>query len=118
MTTDASRFFTVPLGSLAGGAYNWRVKDPKYLATSGTVTLDGSPVVNAEMGLQRAGDANNDNVDNATDFAILRGAFGTCFGCPGYDDRVDFDGNQVINSTDFVLLKNNFGTAGSPPLGP
>jgi len=50
MTTDASVVFTVPVGSLPSGSYYWRVKDPKYLATSGSVTLAGAPVANVEMG--------------------------------------------------------------------
>src|SRR5205823_3169419 len=118
MTTDASGFFTVPVGSLPGGSYYWRVKDPKYLATSGSVTLTGAPVTGVEMGTQPAGDASNDNVANATDFALLRNSFGKSQGQPGYDDRADFNGDLVVNSGDFGLLRANFGTGGAPPVGP
>jgi hypothetical protein len=130
LSTDSSGYFTVPLGSLPTGTYNWRVKGPDatpntnttpgFLANASSVTLT-SGTVNAEMGLMRAGDANNDNVVNATDFSILKNAFGKS-GCPtpqpGYDPRADFTGDCVVNSIDFSLLKTNFGIAGAPPIGP
>jgi hypothetical protein len=118
MTTDASGFFTVPLGSLPSGTYTWRVKGPKYLATSGTTALSSGATTSVEMGLERAGDANNSNNVDATDFSILKGAFGKNLGQPGYDDRADFDNNQTINAVDFSLLRANFGTAGAPGAGP
>ena len=34
-TTDSRGVFTVPVASLAGGVYKWRVKGPKYLAAAG-----------------------------------------------------------------------------------
>jgi hypothetical protein len=118
LTTDASGFFTVPVGTLPNGIYNWRVKDPKYLANGGSLTLTGAPVTNVEMGLMRAGDASDNNVVDATDFTILKASFGKSLGMPGYDDRADFSGDQVVNSIDFGLLKGNFGTGGAPPVGP
>src|SRR5438874_7789406 len=33
--TDASGYFTVPVSGLPEGTYNWRVRDPQYLANSG-----------------------------------------------------------------------------------
>jgi hypothetical protein len=118
LTTDASGNFTVPVNTLLPGMYNWRVKGPKYLANSGQVMLMGLPVTNQEMGLMRAGDCNNDNVVNATDFNIMRNSFGQTIGNPGYDDRADFNGDQVVNASDFTLLRNSFGFAGAPPLAP
>jgi outer membrane protein assembly factor BamB len=118
MTTDANGVFTVTVVSLPNGDYYWRVKDPKYLATSGTVTLTGALVTNVEMGLQLAGDANDTNVVDASDFSILRGTFGKSQGQPGYDDRADFNGDLIVNSTDFSTLKGNFGSGGAPPIAP
>ena len=43
VTTDANGYFTVTT-NLPPGSYNYRVKNPKYLANSGTVTLSGSNV--------------------------------------------------------------------------
>jgi hypothetical protein len=116
--TDASGFFTVSVGSLAPGIYNWRVKGPKFLANSGSVSLSGSGTTQQEMGTIRTGDANNDNRVNVTDFSILKATFGKGSGDPGYDDRADLNGDTRVNVTDFTLLRNNFGLAGAPPLSP
>ena len=116
--SDASGLFTVSLGSLPAGAYEWRVKGAKYLANSGTVSLAGGSSTQVEMGLMRAGDCNNDNVINVSDFNILKNTFGKSLGDPGYDDRADFTGDHAISVTDFNLLKNNFGGSGAPPLQP
>lgn len=116
-TTDMSGYFTVTAPSDVG-SYRWRVKSPMYLANSGTVGLMGAPTTQQEMGLMRAGDANNDNVISALDFNILKGTFGKSVGDPGYDDRSDFTGDQAVNITDFNLLKGNFGQGGAPPILP
>jgi hypothetical protein len=60
---------------LPAGIYNWRVKGPAYLATTGSVTLN-SAATSLEMGVQLAGDINGDNVCSAQDFTILKGNFG------------------------------------------
>jgi len=118
VTTDASGFFTVGLGTVPSGTYNWRVKGPKFLATSGTVDLGAERNYDVEMGLQPAGDANNDNRVSSIDFSIVRTAFGSAQGNPLYDDRADFTGDHVVNLADFNLMRNNFGTGGAPPLSP
>src|SRR5262245_54920945 len=74
--TDASGFFTVTVGNLPSGNYGWRVKGPKYLANSGSVLFNGASVMQSEMGLMKAGDANNDNIVSIVDFNILKGTFG------------------------------------------
>src|SRR5205085_532881 len=99
--TDASGFFTVSVTGLPSGTYNWRAKDPKYLANAGTVTLSGLYTTNIQMGLMRAGDSSNDNTVNINDFSIMRATFGRSVGQPGYDDRADFTGDQVITTLDF-----------------
>src|SRR5207253_2222113 len=95
-TTDASGFFTVSLGSLPTGTYNWRAKGAKYLANSGSVTLTGAQTANAEIGLMRVGDCNDDNTINVLDFNIEKLTFGRGQGEPGYDARGDFDGNNRV----------------------
>jgi hypothetical protein len=111
-STDASGFFTVPVGGLPNGNYTWRAKDPQYLTGSGPVTLMGAPQTNAEMGLMRAGDANNDNVVNLSDFVILKVTFNTA------DPRADFNGNGIVDAADFTTLKSNFGRGGAIPGNP
>jgi hypothetical protein len=114
LATDTSGWFTMPVGTLPSGTYNWRVKGPKYLATSGTVSLTAGVSASAEMSLMLAGDCNNSNNVSSPDFTILRATFGKSSGQPGYDDRADFDNNQAVGASDFSLLRANFGTAGAP----
>ncbi len=116
--TDMRGYFTVTVGAIPTGTYNYRVKNPKYLANSGTITLTGTLTTNLEMGLMRAGDANNDNVITILDFNILKNTFGRQIGDPGYDDRADFTGDQVVTVLDFNPLRGNFGVGGSPPIRP
>jgi hypothetical protein len=114
-TTDASGTFTVPVAALPGGTYQWWAKGTSWLATDGTVTLTGAPVITQEMGLQRAGDVNDSNLVDITDFGLLRATFGLSCGNPGYDGRADWTGNCVVDITDFALLRGNFGQVGPPP---
>ena len=92
--------------------------NPGWLATAGSVPLGGGPATQQEMGQQRSGDADNNNVVNTTDFNILKGTFGKTTGDPGYDNRADFTGDVVVNTSDFNSLKGNFGIGGAPPIGP
>jgi hypothetical protein len=116
--TDSSGFFTVSVSSLPNGTYNWRVKNPKYLANAGNVALTGSPSVSVEIGLMRAGDSNNDNVVSVLDFNILKATFGKTQGDPGYDARADFTGDNTVSILDFNLQKGTFGQGGAPSIGP
>jgi hypothetical protein len=116
MTND-SGYFTLDTGAMPYGAYQWRVKGPKFLANVGNVMLNGN-AVSVEMGTLIAGDANNDNIISVTDFTILKTTFGKSPGDPGYDDRADFTGDSIVNIADFSLLKANFGQGGGNPLRP
>jgi len=109
--TDASGFFTVTL-NLPVGSYNWGLKAPINLGNSGNVPL-AAGTNNVEFGLMKAGDCNNNNVDNTQDFNILKATFAKAVGDPGYDSRADFNRDTIVNTQDFTLLKNNFGQAGS-----
>jgi dockerin type I repeat protein len=116
-TTDSSGFFT-ETADLPGGVYNWRVKNPKYLANSGSFMLVRGTVIQVEMGDMRAGDCNDDNLVSAADFIILKNTFGRAVGEPFYDDRANFNGDNVVTAIDFNIMRINFGMAGSPPVMP
>src|SRR5205823_1632017 len=106
-------FFTVTVG-LPDRTYPWWFKAPKWLATSGSLTISGG-TSNPELGVQRAGDANNSDIVESQDFVILKATFGKQQGDPGYDPRADFNNDTLINVSDFNLQKTNFGHAGSGP---
>src|SRR5205085_11503968 len=96
-TTDASGYFTVTT-DLPRGTYDWWFKGPKWLATSGSL----GPLV--ELGTQRAGDANDSNIVNISDFGILKVEFGSS----GSNLSADFNNDGIVDIQDFNLLKNNF----------
>jgi RHS repeat-associated protein len=114
LVTDASGAFTVTLGSLPVGEYNWWVKGPQYLAKVGVVQLGGAPVTNVEMGTLQVGDANTDNLVDIADFGIVRASFGKSLGDTGYDGRADFNGDNTVDIVDFSLMRGNFGGFGPP----
>lgn len=115
-TTDASGYFTVSLGTLPVGTYDWRVKGARQLANAGTVTLFPLSGAQIECGLLVAGDANNDNVVDALDFNLLKNSFGRTPGDPAFDSRADFNIDNLVDSIDFNLLKNSFGAVGAREL--
>src|SRR5262249_39440782 len=66
-------------------------------------------------GAQPAGDLNNDNCVDITDFSTLRSSFGWTCGEPAYNANADYDNDCISEVTDFSLLRGNFGACG--PLG-
>lgn len=125
LSTDQYGFFSATLGNLPSAIYTWQVDDaasqthpPNYLANTGEVDIGGTPTISVEMGIMRAGDANNDDMVNIADFNMLKVAFGTACGSANYDRRTDFTGDCLVNTADFAPLKRNFGQGGAPPVGP
>jgi hypothetical protein len=83
------------------------------------VTLSGAPVTSQEMGLQRAGDVDNNNMVDIVDFNLLRGGYGQLCNSGSYEGRADFTGDCTVDILDFNLLRGNYGQSGPPsPAGP
>jgi hypothetical protein len=106
LMTDNSGNFSVNLPIMPNGTYTWRVKGPTYLSTSGTFVYNHAVTTSVEMGLQPAGDANNDNLVDVSDFGILYATFGQS---PLTDNRADWTGDGVVNIDDFGWLSARFG---------
>ena len=62
-----------------------------------------------------AGDSNNDNSVDSTDFGTLIGAFGGAGSVTGsgYDATVDFNFDGSVDSTDFGILIGEFNSMGA-----
>jgi hypothetical protein len=112
VATDSTGTFTVTTG-LPNGTYNWSLKGQLNLSNAGSLTIAGG-AANVEMGLMRAGDCDNNNIINTSDFNILKNTFGRSPGQVGYDARGDLNRDNVVNSVDFNLQKINFGIPGTP----
>ena len=63
------------------------------------------------------GDVNDSNAVTLSDYATLRGSFGTCNGGAGYDARADLNGSGCVTLQDYSLLRVNMGQAGPLPTG-
>jgi len=54
------------------------------------------------------GDANNDNVVDASDYFILSDAYDTLSSDSAYDPRADFDASGAIDASDYFLLSDSY----------
>ena len=105
--------FTIP--ALPRSSYIVWIKGTKYLAATTTADTTAGNVSGVNV-YQPAGDANNDNSVDSSDFGLLIGAFGGDSSVPGsgYDEGIDLNGDRIIDSTDFGLLIGEFNNAGAP----
>ena len=87
------------------GEKNLRVVQPA-VSISGSATLAGVTLP--------AGDGNNDNFCDTSDFGLLVGVYGADSSVPGsgYDPAADFNYDGFCDTGDFSLLVGNYGQQG------
>ena len=113
VSVPASGAFTI--SGVPQNNYTVWIKGTKYLAASGAADASvGS--VSGLTALLGAGDANNDNSVDTSDFGVLVGAYNGDVTVPGsgYDETADFNGDGVIDTTDFGLLVGQYNNVGAP----
>ena len=112
ISVPASGIFS--LTNIPPAVYDVRIKGDKYLAQLVAVDTTAGNVSGVTSN-QRAGDANNDNSVDSTDFGILIGAFNTSVknAGSGYDAKADLNSDGSVDSTDFGLLIGEFNIIGS-----
>ena len=112
-TMAVSALGVFSLSGLPGKNYSVLVKGDKYLAARLAADLTGGGA--SLRVFQSAGDANNDNSVDSSDFGLLIGAFNSASRLPGsgYDTHVDFNSDGFVDSTDFGLLIGNYGESGA-----
>ena len=116
LTADAANkgFADYTLPGVAPGYYDLQIKTPKNLAVALSNVQVGGPFTLPDVTLT-AGDSNNDNSVDSSDFGSLIGAFnsdGSVAGS-GYDPTVDFNYDGVVDSSDFGILIGDFNTSGA-----
>ena len=101
------------LTDIPQGTYNLAIKGVKWLQTAQPIDTTGHNATDLTT-LLRAGDANNDNSIDPTDFGLLVGAYGSdsSVAGSGYDSAVDFNDDGLINAQDFGLFVGNYGAQG------
>ena len=99
---------------VAAGTFNVMVKNAHTLARRlNMVTVPaGGSTQGLDFGLLLEGDATGDNQVTSEDFFLLRGAYNTAPGDPGFDARCDFNADDAVTSTDFFLMRGNYNIAG------
>ncbi len=103
------------LANIPAGNYTLAIKGAKWLQRRATFALSFSHAVGVNVTLP-AGDANNDNSVDSSDFTALIGSFNSDAAIPGsgYDPTADFNSDGLVDSSDFTLLIGNFGRQGDP----
>ena len=104
---------TFQFTGLPAAKYNLAIKGAINLRKVVPVSTVSGDVKNV-VAILPAGDANNDNSVDSTDFGILIGAFNTSASVPGsgYDATADFNFDGLVDSTDFGLLIGEFNNVG------
>ncbi len=108
-TTDTSGHFII--AEILPDTYEVRVKNNLTLRNVMTMAL-GPGANPIDFGALLAGDADNDNAVNASDYMLLQPAYGKCLGTPGFDAAADFNGDACVTLLDFSLLATNYGKTG------
>ncbi len=97
---------------LPAGTFDLAVKAPRNLqVVVRNVMILGGAGPNITL---PAGDANNDNSVDSSDFTALIGAFNSDASVPGsgYDKTADFNYDGAVDSSDFTLLIGEFNNVG------
>lgn len=63
-----------------------------------------------------AGDANGDNVIDASDYFILSDSYGLSSGSTTFDPRSDFNYDGTVDAQDYFMLSDGYDTQGDTPL--
>ena len=113
--TVGSAFGSFSLPNIPTGTYDVLIKGKKNLAVlQSNVVVSGTSVLLADATLP-AGDANNDNFCDTSDFGLLVGAYGADGSVTGsgYDPAEDFNFDGFVDTSDFGLLVGNYGAQGA-----
>ncbi len=103
---DASGAFTV--GGVLTGTYDVSARNDHSLRNLWLNFFADAGVNQINLDTLREGDASGDNFVDISDFSLLRSAFFTSNGDPGFDALADFNEDSFIDISDFSLLRSNF----------
>ncbi len=90
---DGAETFTLP---------NWNTTTARIKVEAvGNVFFD---VSNADFTIRLVGDLDGDGAVGCADLAIVRAAFGTVVGQPGFDPRADVTGDGIVDIRDLAFI--------------
>ena len=101
------------IAGIPAGHYTVHIKGAKWLAKNVAFDATNSSLSNVAVTL-RAGDANNDNSVDPTDFGLFVSAYNSSVNIPGssYDASCDFNEDGAVDPTDFGLFVGNYNAQG------
>jgi YVTN family beta-propeller protein len=103
---------TFSLNNIPSKQYSLTVKGSKWLQRRlASVNTSAGSVRNLHLTLL-PGDANDDNIVDVDDFALLADTFGLAEGETGFNPSADFTCDGIVDVDDFALLADNFGVEG------
>jgi hypothetical protein len=99
------------VADVEAGIYDIGVKCPRSLSNlvTGVAFSSGTPT-EVDFGTLREGDANNDDVVNGADYAMLWFYLGQTSG--EALDKCDYNRDGVVSAIDYSLLWGHFGQSG------
>jgi hypothetical protein len=93
---------------IAPGTYDITVVGESTLVNARRSVVISAPNTSVDMGTLLEGDANQDNIVDFDDYAILSKSWLASESQPEYDARADFDCNGLINTADLYMLASNW----------
>jgi len=103
---------------IAPGTYDITVAGESTLVNARRSVVISAPNTSVDMGTLLEGDANQDNIVNFDDYAILSKCWLASELQPEYDARADFDCNGLINQADLYLLASNWLSSSTIEIAP
>ena len=114
-TTASSENGAYTVTGVPDGTYDVVVKGAKNLAVLSPGVVISATSTTVPNVILPAGDSNNDDSVDSSDFGTLIGAFNTdgSVAGSGYDPTVDFNFDGLVDSSDFGLLIGEFNNTGA-----
>lgn len=112
---DNGQFSNLSLAGLTSNSqYTALLKGSSSIATSSAFVMTPTQTLlnNNSPIFLLSGDLNEDNVINASDFAIAKNALGAQNPSIKWNEAVDFNKDGLINSLDLSIVIKNYGKAG------
>lgn len=109
LSTDSGATFPVVLAASVPNTGSANLLIPNINTTTARLKIEAVgnvffDVSHADFGIRLTGDVNGDGSVGCPDLAIIRGAFGTVVGQPGFDPRADVNNDGVIDLRDLAYV--------------
>ncbi|MBI2022806.1 hypothetical protein HYS97_03090 [Candidatus Daviesbacteria bacterium] len=111
-TPQSGEYSNLSLAGLTvGDTYTAYVKATPFIATSSAFILKSAVT---DLGVLKliAGDLNDDNVINSSDYSIAKAAYGATPGSEKWNELADFNLDGIINYFDLGIIQKHLGVTG------